>query len=207
MNIDLASISSALLAMSGWEIVAALLGVAYVVLAAKESLWAWVFGFFSTIIYTIIFWEGALFSSSLLNFYYMVMAVYGYYSWRNGSEDKMLQIKTYPISKNLKFIGVGIVISILLGYLSTTYTDAKLAYMDAFVMVFSIIATWLLTQKVLENWIYWLVIDSVATVLYFKTGYLATVILFSIYIILAIYAYGTWKKEFNASKLSHKNDV
>ncbi|CAA6827430.1 MAG: Predicted thiamin transporter PnuT [uncultured Sulfurovum sp.] len=196
MNLDLNSTLLALQAMSAWESVAALLGVAYVILAAKESLWAWVFGFFSTFIYTIIFWEGALLSSSFLNFYYMLMAVYGYYSWKNVSEEKMLEIQIYSLSRHLKLIGIGIVMSLLLGYLSTTYTDAKLAYMDAFVMVFSIITTWLLTQKVLENWLYWIVIDSVAVVLYFNTGYLATVVLFAIYIVLAIYAYATWKKEF-----------
>ncbi|CAA6807132.1 MAG: Predicted thiamin transporter PnuT [uncultured Sulfurovum sp.] len=199
MNIELMPILLALEAMSAWESIAALLGVAYVVLAAKESLWAWVFGFFSTFIYTIIFWEGALFSSSFLNFYYMLMAVYGYYSWKNGSGEKMLKIRTYSLFKNLKIIGLGVLLSLLFGYLSSTYTDAKLAYMDALVMVFSIIATWLLTQKVIENWIYWLVIDAIAIVLYWHTGYLATVVLFVIYVVLAVYAYLTWLKEFRTS--------
>ena len=88
--------------MSLWEITAALLGVAYVILAAKESLWTWIFGFASTLIYTIIFWEGALFSSSLLNFYYMLMAVYGFYSWRKGQENEELKISSYTFSKDLK---------------------------------------------------------------------------------------------------------
>jgi len=184
--------------MSSWEITAALLGVAYVILAAKESLWTWAFGFASTLIYTIIFWEGALVSSSLLNFYYMIMAVYGFYAWHNGKEDEALKISTYEGSKNLKIISLGLLFSLLIGYLSTTYSDAKLAYMDSFVLVFSVIATWMLTQKVLENWLYWLVIDSVAMVLYWKMNYLATVILFMVYIILGIYAYATWRKEFNA---------
>lgn len=196
MNLDPSKLISALQAMSSWEITAALFGVAYVVLAAKESLWTWVFGFFSTLIYTIIFWEGALFSSSFLNFYYMIMAFYGYYSWKNGASKQMLAISTYSVNKHLKIIGVGLAISLVVGYFSSTYSDAKLAYMDALVMVFSIIATWLLTQKILENWLYWLVIDSVAVVLYWNTGYLATVILFTLYIMLAIYAYLTWKKEF-----------
>ena len=186
--------------MSSWEITAALLGVAYVILAAKESLWTWVFGFASTLIYTIIFWEGALLSSSLLNFYYMLMAVYGFYAWRKSTEDEELKITSYSFLKNLKFIVIGLLFSIVVGYLSSTYTDAKLAYMDAFVLIFSVMATWMLTQKVLENWLYWLIIDSVAIVLYWNTGYLATVMLFVVYIILGLYAYLTWKKEFNNYK-------
>ena len=199
MDFTPTSIQNAISLMSSWEITAALLGVAYVILAAKESLWTWLFGFFSTLIYTVIFWEGALVSSSFLNLYYMVMAGYGYYSWKKGSsEDTELQITSYPLSKNLLIIAIGLLVSLLIGYLSHTYTDAKLAYMDAFVLVFSVIATWLLTQKVIENWLYWLVIDSVATLLYWNTGYLATVMLFMVYIFLGIYAYITWKKEFDA---------
>ena len=186
--------------MSSWEITAALLGIAYVILAAKESLWTWAFGFVSTLIYTIIFWEGALVSSSLLNFYYMIMSVYGFYAWRKNKEDETLKISTYALTKNLKFIGVGLIFSLIIGYLSTTYSDAKLAYMDSFVLVFSVIATWMLTQKLLENWLYWLVVDFVAIVLYWKMGYLATVILFMIYIILGLYAYFNWMKEFYKEK-------
>jgi nicotinamide mononucleotide transporter len=188
--------------MSSWEITAALLGVVYVILAAKESLWTWVFAFVSTLIYTIIFWEGALVSSSLLNFYYMIMAIYGFYAWRKGQENIKLNISSYSFLKNLKFITIGLLFSIVIGYLSNTYTDAKLAYMDSFVLVFSVLATWMLTQKILENWLYWIIIDSVAIILYWKMNYFATVILFMIYIILGFYAYLTWKKEF---KLFHKN--
>jgi len=190
-----------LIQTSPWEGLAVLLGIVYVVLAAKEYISGWFFAFASTLIYTIIFWEGALFSSSFLNFYYMVMAVYGYYSWSHGSDDKMLKITTYSLSKNLKIISFGIILSLLVGYLSTTYTGAKLAYLDSFVMVFSIITTWLLTQKVIENWFYWIVIDSVAIVLYWNTGYLPTVILFTIYVFLAIYGYLSWRKKFRPIKL------
>jgi len=197
MELSLNSIVNAFALMSLWEVVAVLFGIAYVILATKESLWAWFFGFVSTLIYTIIFWEGALLSSSLLNFYYMIMAGYGYYSWKKGIEEKSLSITQLTIQKNLIFIFGGFILTLILAYLSNTYTHAKMAYMDAFVMVFSILATWMLTQKILENWLYWLVVDAVAIVLYWKSGYLATVILFAIYIALSIYGYLTWRKELN----------
>ena len=155
MELSLNSIVNAFALMSLWEVVAVLFGIAYVILATKESLWAWFFGFVSTLIYTIIFWEGALLSSSLLNFYYMIMAGYGYYSWKKGLEEKSLSITQLTIQKNLIFIFSGFILTLILAYLSNTYTHAKMAYMDAFVMVFSILATWMLTQKILENWLYW----------------------------------------------------
>lgn len=185
-----------LLQTSPWESLAVILGIVYVVLATKELIVAWFFAFVSTLIYTVIFWEGALFASSFLNFYYMLMAIYGYYAWKNGSGEKMLAISSYAFSKHLIIIASGIFLSLSVGYLSETYSNSKLAYLDAFVMVFSIITTWLLTQKVIENWLYWIVIDMAAVVLYWQSSYFVTALLFVIYTALAIYGYLTWRKKF-----------
>ena len=198
MDLSLEGIANAFTQMSGWEILAVVFGIAYVLLAAKESLWTWLFAFLSTIIYTILFWEGALVSSSILNFYYMVMAVYGFSLWRSGGEKgDELEITQWSLKKNVSVIVSALLIAVLLGFLSDTYTDAKFAYLDTFVMVFSVIATWMLANKILETWLYWMVIDSAAIVLYWKSGYLATIILFTLYILLACYAYYTWRKAFN----------
>ena len=198
MDFSIDGITNAFLQMSAWEGLAVLFGVAYILLAAKESLWTWLFAFLSTIIYTILFWEGALVSSSLLNFYYMIMAVYGFILWRNGGDDsEALEVTRWSLKTNILLIFGGIVSSIVLGYISDTYTEANYAYLDTFVMVFSIIATWMLAKKVLENWLYWIVIDSTAIVLYWKSGYLATIVLFTLYVVLAVYAYYTWSKSYS----------
>ena len=201
MDFSLAGISNAFAQMSGWEILAVVFGVAYVLLAAKESLWTWLFAFLSTIIYTVLFWEGALVSSSLLNFYYMVMAVYGFFLWRSGGEKgEELDISRWPLKKNVTVIVSGLIIAAILGYLSDTYTEARFAYLDTYVMVFSVIATWMLANKVLETWLYWMLIDTTAIVLYWKSGYLATIILFVLYVILAFYAYYSWWKTYHAPR-------
>ena len=195
MDFSPESISNAFAQMSGWEILAVVFGIAYVLLAAKESLWTWLFAFLSTIIYTLLFWEGALVSSSLLNFYYMGMAVYGFLLWRSGGEKgEELEITEWSLEKNMVMIISGLVIATVLGYLSDTYTDAKFAYLDTFVMVFSVLATWMLANKILENWLYWMVVDSAAIVLYWQSGYLATIVLFTLYILLAFYGYSSWRK-------------
>jgi len=195
MEFNTQAIVDAFAIMSKWEIIATLFGIAYVILAAKESLWTWFFAFFGTLIYTIIFWEGALVSSSILNFYYMVMAVYGFILWRGGTESKPLEISRYSISKNITIILVGLVISLILGYLSDTYLRANFAYIDAFVMTFSVIATWMLANKILENWLYWMVVDSVGVFLYLKSGYYATVVLFILYVLLSFYGLYSWYKD------------
>ena len=199
MDFSPEGISNAFAQMSGWEVLAVVFGIAYVLLAARESLWTWLFAFLSTIIYTVLFWEGALVSSSLLNFYYMGMAVYGFILWRSGGEKgEELKVTGWSLQKNMIMILTGLAISVVLGYLSDTYTDAKFAYLDTFVMVFSVLATWMLANKVLENWLYWMVIDSAAIVLYWQSGYLATIVLFTLYILLAFYGYSSWCKAKNA---------
>ncbi|MDQ7047813.1 MAG: nicotinamide riboside transporter PnuC [Sulfurovum sp.] len=199
MTFSIQGIMDAFLAMPMWELIAVVLGIAYVLLAAKESLWTWLFAFFGTFIYTILFWEGALVSSSLLNLYYMGMAVYGFFLWRSGGEEgKELTVSSWSLQKNMSMIFSGLLIATILGYLSDTYTDAKFAYLDTFVMVFSVLATWMLANKVLENWLYWIVVDSAAIVLYWQTGYLATIVLFALYVLLAFYGYIAWSKVKNA---------
>jgi len=117
--------------------------------------------------------------------------------WRSGGEKgEELEITEWSVKKNLFVIVSGVVIAAILGYLSDIYTEAKFAYLDTFVMIFSVLATWMLANKILENWIYWIVIDILAIVLYWKSGYLATIVLFTFYVILAFYAYLSWRKVF-----------
>jgi len=197
MQFNLQTVFDAFAAMPAWEIIAVLFGIAYVILAAKESLWAWFFAFFGTLIYTILFWDGALLSSALLNFYYMIMAVYGFILWRGGKQSsEELSITSWPLSKNITVIILGSIISLVVGYLSATYTPARFAYLDGFVMIFSVIATWMLAHKILENWLFWIVIDAAAVVLYWKSGYHATIVLFTFYTVLALYGHFSWRKAF-----------
>lgn len=198
MNFDFQAILDAFAMMSGWEITAVILGLAYVILATKESVWCWVAGFFSTLIYTILFWEGQLLSSAMLNFYYMGMAIYGFILWKQGStKEDTLTITSWPLYKHVLAITGAFMGGMFLGYLLTSYTDARLPYLDASVTVFSVLATWMLAQKIHENWLYWILIDSTAITLYWSTGYYATIILFMVYVILSLYGYLSWQRSKN----------
>lgn len=182
-------------AMPLWEWLAVFLGVGYIIAASKENLLAWVFGFFGTLIYTILFWNGSLLSSSILNFYYMVMSFYGFYLWSKKGENKPAVTVHSLTKKQFAFIIVTGSLSFLsVGYLFGEHFSAKEPYLDAFVFVFSLIATWMLAHKTLETWLLWMVVDSVGVVLYFKAGYYPTVLLFILYVILAVYGYMSWRK-------------
>lgn len=201
----LEQILSGFQAMSYWEYLAVLLGVAYLFLAMKQSLWCWPAAFVSTSIYTIMFWQGFLYMESLLNFYYLLMAIYGWWQWRgssksaSGAEEESLvakKIQSWSRSKHAIWISVAFVIAMVLGYLLDTHTDARMAYLDSFTTVFAIMTTYMVTQKVLENWLYWVVIDLASVYLYIQNQYMPTAVLFALYTVLAVQGYRIWLKEY-----------
>ncbi|WP_178863062.1 nicotinamide riboside transporter PnuC [Thiomicrorhabdus cannonii] len=184
------------LRLSGWEVLATTLGILYVILAAKESYWCWPAAFASTLIYTFLFWEGQLPMQSLLNAYYLLMAVYGFISWRKHSDAKQdLRISNRPGRFHLLLISAGLVLTWIAGYYLQHQTESQLPYLDAFVTVFSIITTALMARKILENWLYWLVIDSAAIALYWQTGFYVTIVMFSLYLILSVVGYLKWRQK------------
>jgi len=192
------SLLSGFVAMSIWEYIAVFFSLAYVILAIRQSLWCWPAAFVSTLIYTILFWRGALLMESLLNFYYLVMAVYGYWQWIGGNVGQVTEkrIVSWSAKIHARWILAAILLAILIGYLSDTYTDAKLAYLDSFTTVFAIMTTYFVTQKVLENWLYWVVIDIASIYMYWQLGYFPSMVLFILFTVFAIKGFITWQQEF-----------
>ncbi len=203
MTDTLNSLVAAFAQMSGWEIAAALIGVAYILLAAKESQWCWLFAFISTLIYTVLFWEGQLPMQALLNFYYMGMAVYGYWLWqKNGSFGQSLVISSWRWSQHVLFIIVGVGISALVTYYLESTGTSQSPMLDAYTTVFSVMNTWLIAKKIIQNWLYWVVIDTAAVVLYIETAYYATAALFVLNTILAVVGYLNWRKRYQQQSLA-----
>jgi nicotinamide mononucleotide transporter len=194
----------ALAMISAWEVFAALLGVAYIVLAARESQWCWPMAFVSTLIYTALFWEGQLPMQALLNFYYMGMAVYGYILWRHHRQvEQDLPIHSWSWSKNSLFIVTGTVLTLVVAYYLENQQASQRPFLDAGVTVFSVLNTWLMARKVIQNWLYWIVIDAAAVVLYWQTGFYATVALFTLYTVLATLGLLSWLRLMRQASSSH----
>lgn len=182
------------LALSGWEVIGTILGITYVILAAKESIWCWPAALVSTLIYTILFWEGQLPMQALLNIYYMGMAIYGWQLWRTNSQtNEVLVISTKPGRFHIGFIASGVILTVITAYYLEQVIGSRLPYLDAFVTVFSVMNTVLMARKVLESWLYWIVINSAAIALYFQTGFYVTIVMFMVYLVLTIYGYKSWR--------------
>lgn len=185
--------------LHGWEALAVTLGVAYLLLAVRESLWCWYAAFFSTAIYLWLFWQVQLPMESALQLYYLVMAVYGWYQWRQGGgAESALTISSWSGQRHVLAIGAVLLASAISGTLLARYTDAALPYLDSFTTWGSILTTWMVARKVLENWVYWLVIDSASIWLYLERGLLMTAGLFAVYLVIVCFGWRQWLLHYRA---------
>lgn len=179
--------------MSGWEVLAVGLGIAYLLLAVRQSLWCWYAAFLSTAIFLVLFWHVNLMMESGLQVYYLAMAVYGWWQWQYGSQDHdKLRISSWSARHHLSAVSVVLLASVVSGALLTQYTDAALPYLDSFTTWGSVLTTWMVARKVLENWLYWLVIDSISIYLYIDRELYLTAALFAVYLVIVIFGYRKW---------------
>ncbi len=194
-------LQQALAAMSGWEVVAVLLGVAYLLLAMRENRLCWYAAFGSTAIYLVLFWNVSLLMESLLQVYYLVMAVYGWWQWRHGGESvgqNELAISRWHWQRHMLVIAAVIATAMLLGLLLSRHTNAALPYLDSFTTLGSVVTTYMVARKVLENWLYWLVIDSASIYLYIDRELYLTALLFAAYLVIVVFGYIQWLKHYRA---------
>lgn len=184
------------------ELFAVVASLLYVVLAAKGNIWCWPAAILSTVVYTVIFYDVYLWMDSLLQLYYLLMAIYGWFCWRksnkiNSTNDtKALLYSQWTLQRHSSIIMVLTVLSFALGWLMATYTPAHFPYLDSATTVFAVFATYLVTQKVLENWLYFIIIDIVSIYLYIEKSLTPTAALFGCYVILATYGYCQWRKQY-----------
>ena len=172
------------------ESIAVLFSVLYVILATKQNIWCWAAAGISVALYIYICFSAQLFPETGLQVFYLVMAFYGYYNWAKKEQD--LQITQWSAGIHLTLIITGAIITFLMGFYFATYTSAKMPIVDSFTTVFSVIATYMVTKKVLENWLYWIVIDVVSIYLYYNRELHLTSLLFLAYTIIAIFGYFMW---------------
>lgn len=189
-----------LVSLLTWENFAVLLAVAYLVLAMRENAWCWLAGFVSTAIYTVLFWNVNLLMESGLNVFYMGMAVYGWWQWKYGGEGhEGVPIRRWSWSQHVTTVAFILVTSVLFGLLLSARTSAAWPFVDSFTTVSAVITTFMVARKVLENWIYWIVIDTVDIVLYADRGLESTAVLYAAYVVLAVFGFLAWHRRYRAA--------
>ena len=197
MNNWIQSVLAAVQSMSLLELVAVIFAMAYLLLAVRENVLCWLFAFLSTAIYTYLFWDVSLLMESALNVYYMVMAVYGWHQWTKGGlgepGGQPLAVKSMTARQHSIVIIAIAVLCAVSGYLLSEHSSAAWPYVDSFTTWASVITTYLVARKYLQNWLYWIVIDTVSIPLYIDRGLNLTALLFIAYVVIAVIGYFKWR--------------
>lgn len=180
--------------MIAWELVAVVLAVTYLVLAIRQNIWCWAAAAVSTLIYLFIMFEAQLYMESVLQLFYLAMAAYGWHQWRrHGRQREVLQVSTWPLRYHVFAVGTVLTLVFVSGHLLTEYSDAALPHLDSFTTWGAIVATYMVARKILENWVYWFVIDAVSVGMYLNRGLFLTALLFVGYLVLIVVGYRSWR--------------
>ncbi len=190
----LQALATAAAAMSFWEVVAVALAVAYLLLVIRQNLWCWPAAIASAGIYVFLMYESGLYMESALQFFYIAMAVYGWVHWRSGGQGEELVVTDWPLVFNAPPLLLVALLSGCSGWLLENYTSAAYPYLDSATTWAAIVTTWMVARKVLQNWHYWFVIDSVSIYLYTQRGLYLTALLFTVYLLLILVGYYAWRR-------------
>ena len=190
------------------EIIGAVIGLTYLFLEYKANVWLWPVGILMSVFYVVIFFHGKFYADAAVYLYYIGANTYGLFQWtrsrklpidENGTKQE-LTITHVPAKRILPLVAITVVLWMVLYGILKTVTDSPVPLGDAFTTAVSIVAMWMLAQKYLEQWLLWIVVNIVSTILYFWKGLYPTGILFIVYVIVAVLGYLRWKKEMNSNK-------
>ena len=189
----MARLWAGLLATSPLEAVAVLLSLVYVVLAVRRSRWCWVAGGIGSLIYVWLFARARLPMQSLLQVWYVGVAVFGFLRW---SHEGTTRISLLSWRGHVVVIAASLLLAVVIARFLAAETQAAWPHLDASTMVLSLFAAWLTARGKLENWLYWIAIDAVQAWLYTAQGLVFTAVLFLVYLVIASIGFIQWSKTY-----------
>lgn len=184
--------------MSIPETVAVILALAYVILAIVESRFCWLAGGVSALLYIVIFTDARLYMEAGLQGVYIAMAVYGWFTWGAHPAADSLPIRRWSIRRHALLAIAVMAASLALGEILSRFTDAAWPVVDSFTTLAALVATYMVTQKILENWLWWIIIDAISIGLYLSRDLHLTALLFCGYVVLATAGWIAWHKKYSA---------
>jgi len=179
------------------EITAVIFGLLSVWFAKKDNILVFPTGLVSTFIYAYLLWQWELLGDSMINVYYFIMSIYGWYHWtrKKGSQVEFpIAVMTNKEKITAIFIFVFTVVFVIIVYLYFNKFTTWYSYVDTFLTGLFFVGMWLMAKRKIENWIFWIIGDIISIPLYFAKGYTFTSFQFLIFTIIAVYGYLEWKK-------------
>ncbi|HWS60052.1 MAG TPA: nicotinamide riboside transporter PnuC [Flavobacterium sp.] len=192
------------------EITGVIFGLLSVWFAKKDNLLVFPTGLVSTFIYAYLLWQWELLGDSMINGYYFIMSLYGWYHWtrkKDGATEFPISIMTNNEKKVALFIFIATLFFVIIVYLYFDKFTNWYSYIDTFLTAIFFVGMWLMAKRKIENWIFWIVGDVISIPLYFAKGYVFTGFQFLIFTVVAIYGYIEWKQIWNNEKVLKTNTI
>ena len=178
------------------DITTTALGLAYILLEYKASVWMWVVGFFMQSLGIVLYYQKGLYADCGMEFYYLAMTIYGFIAWmRHKQKTADLPIRHIPMRMAFIWIGIGLALWLIIYLLLSHFTNSNVPVADAFTTALSVVGIWALARKYLEQWFVWIVVDVVTCGLYFYKGIPFKASLYALYVVIAVFGYFAWKKK------------
>lgn len=183
-----------LLEWSPLEGFAAAFGVVSVYLSTRQNIWSWPTAIVNVSLYTIVFYNSRLYGQMGLQTVYLVLSIYGWYQWLHGGADKTELHVSRATRQLLVIVAVLNVLAWIVLAALLRQTDAALPWLDALLTTTSLIAQWMMTRKILENWLLWIAVDMVYVPMFISQRLYATAMLYAAFLVLAVMGFVEWRR-------------
>lgn len=181
--------------MNPLEIFANLFNLISVFLANRNNIHTWWIGIIGGILYGVMFYEVKLYADVILQVFFVLTNIYGWWAWLHGGANKQeLPITRVKIWQLILFAVLAVILTVGHGYLLHSLTDASFPFIDSIILVFSIIAQFLLMQRKLESWCFWIIVDAVAVPLYAAKDLYLTSAIYFLFLLNAVWGLVNWWK-------------
>lgn len=188
--------------MSPLEIFAAAVGAWSVWLSVRQNVLSWPTAIVNVVLYTIVFYEAKLYADMGLQVVYAVLSVYGWYQWLYGGEGHTtLHVSRTTRSLAIRLALIAATSAVLLGSLLHRSTDAALPFMDSALTSASLVAQWMMTRKLLENWAVWIAVDVLYVGMFIYKGLYVTAVLYAVFLGLAVKGWIDWRNSIRAESV------
>jgi nicotinamide mononucleotide transporter len=185
--------------VSPLEIIAALVGALSVWLSVRQNIWSWPTAIVNVVLYAIVFYEAKLYADMGLQVVYAVLSIYGWYEWLYGGTGRTeLRVTRTGARLGILLTLIAAAGSVVIGLFLHHETDAALPFMDSFLSSTSLVAQWMMTKKLLENWAVWIGVDVLYVGMFIFKGLFLTSALYAVFLALAIKGLIDWRRSMSA---------
>lgn len=171
-------------------------GFICIYLAARENIWSWPVSIISVLAYAWVFFEARMYGDMALQFYFLFTAMYGWYYWVKKQDLQEKPIDTITTKGWILSLISVLVLSVLLGFFLDNYTNTDVPYEDGFCTAMSFVAQFLLTRKILQNWLLWIFVDICYIPLYLYKNLNLSAIFYAFLVAIALKGYLDWRKNY-----------